>query len=279
MDKVVPQLSMADERTLLSAEQSLISECMSKAGFEYDSDSPDTILSAEDRDWALRSKVGNPEATWSDPELATTVGYGIDPEALRRWLESMGTGDASIDSGKALTEKEQAYATALGGTEIATRPLSDGSVFQYGVGGCASKANEALYGDHAEWVYVRHYVSNAMPQRLETALSESSAYQSASQEWRTCMRTAGFDEVEDNPESAYALAMGAYDDGRDGKAEEIALATADVGCQGDVDLMTMRRSIEKEAVRQLEQETPEEIVRFLEMRAAALVKARQVLQS
>ena len=181
-------LSQDNQKALHDAEELAVSECMKAQGFR---DTPQAFESAQPADGPGMGDVA----------AARTRGYGI-AEARQRGRLAVAENDPDKDPdlGRLTAQERQAFTAALIGPaptgpndpSRATIALPGGATVSVNTNGCASKGRAAVYGDDLRWEEPLFGTVEDLRAKAYDGLSTDPAYESAVQQWRTCMRGKGF---------------------------------------------------------------------------------------
>lgn len=212
-------LTPEQQAVVRSAEDSLIAECMSKAGFEYqpEDSAPEPVKKpAYDPHWGPLDPVMAAEHGYYDPTSLEALldGKSIDPNA-----------DARVEVQETVSAKDRAYGEALYGTEGQQ------------AGGCSGEADGrlGLGPGSPDWARAIAAVDRLRSSAGAAAMNDD-AIDKAVGRWATCMRKQGF---------SYSSPQAAKSDtwSRDPERRELATAKADAECKAQVDLMgTLKRT-------------------------------------
>lgn len=237
------QLSPRDAETLIRARDAVITDCMRRFGFTWESP-PGSPLTTP----AHESRYG-----LVDLEQAGKLGYGLPPAS-----SSPVVGDS--DPQEPSAGMVNAY-TGRGRSLEADIVVPDG--------GCSGEADRRLFEDRtAELTAVYTAISAAAADAAE----DDPRVHEVSNRWSTCMAQAGF---------SYPTPWHANDDpywsdpGRD--AEERRTAVQDVRCKIQTDYVGILQRVESEHQQQAIAENSATLDRLREAHAAQLAAAAEVL--
>jgi len=181
----VEEFGMTDENLVNSIEraESLISSCMTEAGFEYVPIDPVTFRGAMD---ALTSAPG-----LTDAEFVAQYGYGISSLPP---TQAFGAGEENTRIYEQLSPSDQvAYKRTLWGDNIeATFVIMLENEDFSGAGGCTKKAIDQVFtAEQRNANYVNPF---------DAQVQQDSRMVDALEKWSGCMRDAGYDY--ENPDDA-----------------------------------------------------------------------------
>jgi hypothetical protein len=247
-----------DQRLLFQAEKELTQRCMASRGWQYLA-GPSGPAELEDDMWR------------PDLDLRRRLGYGF-----------AATGPA--DGGGLPTylppASRDAYRQALTGAETqrATLHLFTGPTFTFGTTGCIAQSRVRLYGDvidAARATYVPQEVYNAIYRQV----TDDDATQAAVDRWARCMTHR--DHMYRSPAEARAAVSRTYDSTGPSAASrqfEIQVAVADGECALAAGLPEVVDQVGRGHVRELAPQLRQDLNLATELRANALLQARDVLR-
>lgn len=268
-------LGFEDRKLLFLAQQSLLSRCMTSAGFRYE-----VIPPSDDQFHDRARPYGN-----DDIEAAREHGYGI-LEARRKAKTSgtQGDGNAAQNANERYVqslsaEQRQGYQRAMRGGPGARAGqvrLPNGVQIGFPLDGCVAQATNELYGDGGRFMMAQAVVEN-MDGDVEGRVSQDSRFTEALDRWRRCLSARGTQVA--RPEDASDAAGVGYETLPEAEARrrEVDIAVADAECNIESRLAATGRDLESRywpAVLK-DQEGPVEAYR--EMRDQAAKRAGRVL--
>ncbi|MFJ6759395.1 hypothetical protein ACIQNK_30800 [Streptomyces sp. NPDC091273] len=252
--------------TLEHAEALLIGPCMKGKGFRYTAVPP------------AEQPPRQPDFPYGidDTEFARTHGFGTD---LDRELLSRAEKDPNRVYFQGLDASQRAaYSVALTGTERQriTVTLPSGFRLATNDSGCLAEARRRLYGDYPAWFKAARTVENLKTVYQSRAL-EDPAYAAAVKDWSACM--AGHDWTVKDPQELRVKASAAARDvpTENELARERAAAEAEAACVRTTGLVTTATRVEQRYRTQLEQTHRDAIRTRDRLAAAALPRARQLV--
>ncbi|MFE6709636.1 hypothetical protein [Streptomyces sp. NPDC057695] len=255
--------NITDDRLLHDAEQQLLRDCMSRRGFTY-------------RPFHLAAV---PESTLfpyviDDADWAREHGYGSE---LRRRQAAVAKGDPNRAYFAALPAhlKAAALVAANGPSpDGLTVRLPGGGTLRRSDRGCVAEAQHRLYGDLGAWFRSSTRV-NTLEQILRSRVVADVAYVKSLALWRRCMGRAG--RAFATPAAVRASALSpAHPLPED---REIGLALTEVRCAGESGLSSTARRLDSHHGRLLAQEYRADVETRDRLRAAALPRARRILDA
>jgi hypothetical protein len=206
----------SDEELIWTVTQHLLQVCMSTRGFDYQA------IPSEDVE-GNRKMASKVDAL----DLSIAVSAGYHPDAIRldgnvqMALDAYNTaGDANSTSAAA----HNGFVEALEGPE--------------GGAGCLKEAYDRLYGDRRPLPEL--FASEVAPAvvDIETEVAADSVEIAAVAAWSECMHSAGYDYRDpQEPRRAYSSSPQVT-------PPEIATATQDSKCRGQVDLLHIHQQVE-----------------------------------
>ncbi|MFD3993484.1 hypothetical protein [Streptomyces sp. NPDC058583] len=251
----------ADDRLLHDAEQRLLRDCMGRHGFTYRvfplGDEPESTLFpyvVDDAAWARRH------------------GYGAES---RRQREALAKSDPNRAYFAALPahRKATALATANGPSpDGLTVRLPGGGTLRRSDRGCVAEAQRRLYGDLGAWFRSSTRVG-ILQQILRSRVVADNGYQKSLGVWQRCMGRVGYAFA--TPAAARAAALSPVRPLP--KDREISLAVAEARCAGESELSRTARRLDAHHDRLLAEEYRVDVETRDRLRAAALPRARRIL--
>ncbi|MET9956095.1 hypothetical protein ABZ135_31745 [Streptomyces sp. NPDC006339] len=253
----------ADDRLLHDAEQLLLRDCMRRQGFTYHvfplDDDPGIdafVYVLDDAAWARRH------------------GYGAE---LRRRQVARARSDPNRAYFAALPADRRAAALVAANGPSPDGPtvrLPGGGTLRRSDRGCVAEAQRRLYGDLGAWFRASTRVE-ALERIRRGRVTDDPAYRERLDGWRQCMGRAGHAFA--TPAAARAAALSVTrPPARD---REIALALAEVRCAGESGLARTARRLDDHHGTLLAREYRADVEARERLRAAALPRARQVVDA
>jgi hypothetical protein len=246
----------ADHRTLLRAEEQLVSACMTAHGKAYQSATPpehqpptwDAFLQwqpigpGDDVDKARREGYGPvpPGPTGGNDSYVNS----LPPPDKTEWNRAM-YGD----------DTEQVEVMALGGTF--TRPS----------GGCYGDAQRRLYGELKPW-YAAELTVDSFGGATGERVTEDPQYTSVQSSWSSCMVGKGYRFG--SPVAAQSSVENAP------QQQEIAVAVAAAECDRRVGYSTASRQLWDKYVRQMIHRYEAQLVDYQRIHSDAVGRARRI---
>ncbi|MFF9148233.1 hypothetical protein ACF1BN_25610 [Streptomyces sp. NPDC014861] len=251
----------AEDRLLHDAEQRLLRDCMGRHGFTYrvvplDADSGSRIFPyvVDDAAWARRH------------------GYGAES---RRQREALARRDPNRAYFAALPadRRAEALVTANGPSpEGLTVRLPGGGTMRRSDRGCVAEAQRRLYGDLGAWFRSSTRLG-VLEQLLRSRVVADTAYLRSLEGWRRCMDRAGHAFA--TPAAARASALSPVRPLP--RAREVERALAEVRCAEESALDRTARRLDRHHGGLLAEEYRSDVETRDRLRAAALPRARRVL--
>ena len=268
-------LSQDNQKALHDAEELAVSECMKAQGFRY---TPQAFESAQPADGPGMGDVA----------AARTRGYGI-AEARQRGETAVAENDPDKDPdlGRLTAQERQAFTAALIGPaptgpndpSRATIALPGGATVSVNTNGCASKGRAAVYGDDLRWQQLFGTVEDLRAKAYD-GLSTDPAYESAVQQWRTCMRGKGFNY--EGPDAARDVLGKQINSGGDIdglRATEIQVATADAECVQSTGMTGVVSPLLAASEKKVADANEGVIVEFQELQQTSVTRAKSLVGS
>lgn len=253
---------VATDPFLLGVEQELASRCMAGRGFVYE------VV-------PVPADAGQPSAFQRDLDRLREEGYGAGQSAAGLEQSINDPNQAHIESLDAAGRRR--YTTALFGDDSrsVSVEMPDGSVVATNQGGCLSESRVMLYKNLREWLRL-DFARNNLVVQVQAGVLGDPGYVRAAAAWRACMARLGYPV--DSPGAAADLAASGYASGRpDGRRGELAIATADAGCDHSSDLtLTAKQLLEVHQARVLAAHEAD-LVALAELSAEAVERARALL--
>ncbi|MGW1930361.1 hypothetical protein [Streptomyces sp. NPDC001919] len=253
----------ADDRLLHDAEQRLLRDCMGRHGFTYR-----PFHLADESESTLFPYVVD-DAAW-----AREHGYGSE---LGRRQAALAKSDPNRAYFSALpAHRKSAALVAANGpspTGLTVR-LPGGGTLRRSDRGCVAEAQHRLYGDLGAWFRSSTRV-NTLEQILRSRVVADAAYTKDLGVWQRCMGRAG--HAFPTPAAARAAALAPAHPLRHDR--EIGLALTEVRCAGQSGLSATARRLDSHHGRLLAEEYRADVETWDRLRAAALPRARRILDA
>lgn len=174
------EITSAEELRISDAEQRLITQCMNRQGFSYWEWDPLTL------------EEGRPVGyVQDDVAWARKHGYGSRIDAKATWARMHNPN--GVYRRTLSKDRGRAYDEALDGgpdSPVLIAKVPGGGTMRRRVGGCASQAQERLYGDLRTWFRVDKIADNLRPLYVPQLLSDQ-RFRQALGLWSACVRRAG----------------------------------------------------------------------------------------
>ncbi|MDT9688731.1 hypothetical protein Q5762_10245 [Streptomyces sp. P9(2023)] len=260
-------LTQAEQLRISDANEVLIKQCMTRAGFSYWT-SPRLSLEesrtlgyvADDVDWARKHGYGSrilakeERARHANPNLA-----------YRTTLSQ---------------ERQVAFDTALDGgrdAPVISADVPSGGKIQKRVGGCAAEAEKRLYVDLKAWFTADKTASNLRPLYVPKVLRDKQ-FTAALKAWSQCMKRAGhpYSDPSAARQATLRQAGGARSEDQAFAAEK-QLAIADATCARDTSLRAIGTEREAYYMNKLRGQYGEALDTSLRMRREALARAVKIV--
>jgi hypothetical protein len=266
---------------LFHAESQLIADCMSQKGFRY-TVSPLTAVSGSDeariidmskrrsQGYGLYAQYAVAKTAASDPAPNSSAGPSGDPATDPATM----TNDEYLATLPAA--KQAAYMTTLrGGNSDFREILIRGTQkVTFSGKGCEAQSRQALYGDLDDWITLDYFPQN-VNSTLTGRVTKNPRYVAAVRSWKTCMTGKGYDYA--SPDDAYRQIKAAYTTRGATPAlrrQEIAVATADGSCAGELHLPTLALSLRKQFAQSLSDADKTELRRLTALWTSSAAQAR-----
>ena len=248
------------QRTLIIAEQSLVSACMEDAGFLYQVVEPPVV-----------PDVGRGTSYGSDDvETLSVSGYGLGS-----------TNDQPIDPNaelvQTLSEQDQgSYTLALFGNNETGRSVEVGGItLMTNADGCLADARAQLFGDQFEWLRLTATIDLVRSDVVSLVLQDE-AFLQVLVAWSGCMAGEGYDFAD--PSEARLAALDAYRAGSSDAGEiELRIATADAACGAAVDLLGVAATLEATYLEEVLSDREGEVLAYRELTANAIDRWKALL--
>jgi hypothetical protein len=258
------ELRTDEVELLYSAEQLLVTDCMTRKGFRYwvNPRNPvpelrDFVYGVDDVEWARRNGYG---------------GY------LQRRLDQVLNANPNRQYAQRLTgTRRAAYLEALNGTPDAgtalTATLPSGITVRRSSRSCTSEAQRELYVDLPAW-YRAVKVTEAVPLVAYGLAQADGRLKAAVGRWSACMHAAGHPFAD--PQQPRASVTTTVADAP--SPQEVRLAVAEATCAQGTGLADTARTVNGEYTRQVETRYRTEVTDKRRLAVAALPRAHEVLR-
>lgn len=262
------ELTAAEKVQVRHAEQTLVEQCMDKAGFRY---------------WvaylptADQLKSGGYLVT--DVDWARRNGYGS--RFQDRMAEIQRT-DPNAGYANSLSKPERIrYGKTLDGRSsgsLVTARLPGGGTVQTSDSGCVAEAKDQLYGDFETWFQVEKIAEN-LPRTYAPKVLKDTRFVHSLGTWSTCMKASGYD-VADPPQARQLLTKLTNGMTRDKSFEvEVELAVAEASCATSTPLAGTARAVQDEYRAKELRQYGDDVATYERMSVAALGRAREIVSS
>lgn len=251
------QVGLLDE-----AEQFLIRDCMSAAGFEYwpTTDSGPTV--------DQRFPYVIDDVTW-----ASRHGHGSDLEAQRAQARTVDPNQRYVLALR--PDRRAAYSAALDGAGpdgpgvVVTLP--GGAVEGESSQGCVATAEQRLYGDFPAW-FRASTVVRALPRIWQVQVVDDPAFAAATRQWADCMRRRGYDYASPAAARAALAESGT-------RRTEVATAVAEAACANTTDLAAVARRLDAHYSAIIRARYRAAVTAQTRMRSAAMERALTIVHN
>lgn len=256
-------LTETEKALLHDAEQVLVRDCMTRAGFRiwittYD-DQPERFpYVVDDIDWASQH------------------GYGTD---LRRRADAQAAADPNKSYFESLPpDRRKAAVAALNGTGPGRveAVLPTGGLMAKYDNGCTSEAWRELYGDLEAW-YRATKVTEVLPGLWRQRVVADPAFTAAVARWSGCMREAGHPYKSPAAARAAARSAARSPDAMPGRDVEIHTAVAEATCAGRTGLAATARELDQSCRADVHAKYRAELDTKLRLQLEALPRAQAVM--
>jgi hypothetical protein len=255
-----PPVTAQDKALLRGAEQRLIRECMSAAGFTYyekapapKSTEPDFPYVVTDVAWARANGYGaRPTAPPADPTARYFAGLSKDQQDA--WRKTL------VGSGKQISVE-----------------LAPGERLSVSDKGCIASARRTLYGDLPQWFKVRRTVDN-LEFLVQDKVRRDQRYGAALAGWAGCVKDRGYDAK--GPGELREI-VAKRNDGRASaavRAAELDAAVVEATCANSTSLAATLRELEPEHRAAVTADHRRELAELNVFEQAALPRAHSALR-
>ncbi|TWD84908.1 hypothetical protein FB561_6104 [Kribbella amoyensis] len=257
--------STADQRVLEAAEDLVLSQCMSRAGFTFRAV---TIDRPNDRSY--------PYAI-DDVDWARSHGYGIADDVAARAVRRP---DPNLVALRAMTPAErQQYLEALNGSGRTTVTVGapSGGTAGTNADGCTAEARRTLFGDHDGWFRASTVAVNLDSAVIVPEVVRSPRLRPALERWSNCLRTKGF--ADRDPLAArdrIGELAGRVDLDRL-RRDEQAVAVAEAECSVRSGYVATAERLDRELGAPIRRKNSDALQQYRRLATAALPKARAII--
>lgn len=253
-----------EQRSLLIADQLLISECMKKQGYKF----RPTIPPRE-------TEPDYPHIDGDDISARQQRGYDPDPRMLQKQPE-----DPNTDYIAKLSESERKqHGIALTGDGDLDLKVTfaNGDKISSDSDGCLAESTIKLYGDQQQLLRVQVLAINVDAEAMARARKDS-AYLSKVGEWSSCMAQKSLNYK--TPEEALndVLKKQPGQDATAARKREMLVAVADATCSKRVGLSETERRLTGAYIDKVARERHVEVSKFTQMRTRALQIATKLMR-
>ncbi|MEU4394168.1 hypothetical protein [Kribbella sp. NPDC023855] len=253
-------ISTADQALLHQAEQRLIKQCMTAAGFRYAErpvPPPRTerrfAYIIDDVAWAKVHGYDDPNPAPRSTNPNSAYAQSLSAAEARRWERTL------IGDGKQISFE-----------------LGDGSRISTSDKGCLATARRALYGDLPLWFRARR-TSDGLVYIVYSKVQHDPRYVAAMAEWATCVRGRGY-AAETPGRLMEVVKQRSKGQSRQAiRAAEIAGAVTEAGCATSTSLAATVRDLHAEHLTKTTAENRREFQQLERLERAALPQAKSVL--
>ncbi|NEA31709.1 hypothetical protein [Streptomyces sp. SID13031] len=225
--QTAPAVGAQGKALLRSAEERLVHECMSAAGFQYferppatKSDQRDFPYVVDDVAWAAANGYGRPEQTAPPVDPAARYFAGLPKEQQNAWRKTL------VGSGKQISVE-----------------LAPGRRLSASDKGCIASARRTLYGDLVGWFKARRLTDN-LDFLVQDKVRDDQRYVTAMADWAGCVKGRGYDAADPG---ALREVVAKRNEGRAAsvvRAAEVEATVAEATCANSTSLTRTLRSIE-----------------------------------
>ncbi len=235
------------------------------------------------------------------------IGYGLSPREMLGFDPNAGAGTPRSAFDRLSADEQDRYWTAYQGYapdevdstvardgddtpvklpnhEIFTLP--DGAQVSYPTKGCVAETQQRIFdGKLREFTELGHYARDGIGKAAIGDVRTDPAVRAKDAEWASCMQTKGFDglteptEARNRASSSYGAEIFGPDSPgfAEKKKQEIAIATADVACNHQVQLDEARVSIFWRNVARFYTDRETQVAAWSDLVTAARARAQQML--
>jgi hypothetical protein len=253
-------LNVSEEALLYKAEQRLIKECMTSAGFQYDERPAPPVRSeqrfpyvVDDLAWAKTHGYDDPDPTPPSPNPNAAYARALPADRARVYERTL------IGAGKQISFE-----------------LGDGSRISTSDKGCLATARRELYADLPRWFRARR-TTDGIVYLVYAKVHRDERFAAAMKDWAACVRGRGF--AADDPGQLTGLVEDQSKTltGKAIRAAEIAGAVTEATCATTTSLGRVSRGLHADYRTKTTADHRREFQELNQLERAALPRAATVL--